>query len=118
MHEQSGVDGYGEGEARADGQPAAPPPGSPMWSVYIVRCADGTLYTGVAKDVDGRLARHNDGVGAKYTRSRLPVRLVFREEVGDQGAALRREIKIKAMPAREKRELIDAARKPLNPAPR
>lgn len=117
MHEQWGADGYGEGEARADGQPAASPPGSPMWSVYIVRCADGTLYTGVAKDVDGRLARHNDGVGAKYTRSRLPVRLVFREEVGDQGAALRREIKIKAMPAREKRELIDVARKPLNPAP-
>lgn len=118
MHEQPGADGCGDGEARADGQPASPPPGNPRWSVYVVRCADGTLYTGVAKDVDGRLARHNDGVGAKYTRSRLPVRLVFREEVGDQGAALRREIKIKAMPAREKRELIDAARKPLNPAPR
>ncbi len=87
-----------------------------MWSVYILRCADGTLYTGIAKDVDGRLARHNDGVGAKYTRSRLPVRLVFREEVGDHGAALRREIKIKAMAAGEKRELIANARMPLNSA--
>ncbi len=83
-------------------------PDSQMWSVYIVRCGDGTLYTGVAKDVDARLVSHNDGVGAKYTRSRLPVRLVFREEVGDQGAALRREIRIKAMSAREKHELIGA----------
>ncbi len=87
-----------------------------MWSVYILRCADGTLYTGIAKDVDGRLASHNDGVGAKYTRSRLPVRLVFREEVGDHGAALRREIKIKAMAAGEKRELIATAGTPLNRA--
>ena len=87
-----------------------------MWSVYILRCADGTLYTGIAKDVDGRLASHTDGVGAKYTRSRLPVRLVFREEVGDHGAALRREIKIKAMAAGEKRELIAAAGTPLNAA--
>ena len=86
-----------------------------MWSVYILICSDGTLYTGVAKDVDGRLARHNDGVGAKYTRSRLPVRLVFREEVGDHGTALRREIKIKTMSAREKRELIDAVKVRLNP---
>ncbi len=79
-----------------------------MWSVYIVRCADGTLYTGVAKDVDARLARHNQGVGAKYTRSRLPVRLVFREEAGEQGLALRREMEIKALSAEEKRELIMA----------
>ena len=87
-----------------------------MWSVYILRCADGTLYTGIAKDVDGRLASHNDGAGAKYTRSRLPVRLVFREEVGDHGVALRREIKIKAMAAGEKRELIATAGTPLNAA--
>jgi len=79
-----------------------------MWSVYIVRCADGTLYTGVAKDVDARLAMHNQGVGAKYTRSRLPVRLVFREEAGEQGPALRREMEIKALSAEGKRELIMA----------
>ena len=79
-----------------------------MWSVYIVRCADGTHYTGVAKDVDARLARHNQGVGAKYTRSRLPVRLVFREEAGEQGSALRREMEIKALSAEGKRELIIA----------
>ena len=91
-------------------------PDSPMWSVYVVQCADGTLYTGVAKDVDGRLARHNNGVGAKYTRSRLPVRLEYREEVGDHGAALRRELMIKAMTVSEKRELIDAARMRSNPA--
>lgn len=82
--------------------------GSLMWSVYIVQCADGTLYTGVAKDVDARLARHNQGVGAKYTRSRIPVRLVFREEAGDHGSALRREIMIKALSAEGKRELIQA----------
>jgi len=82
--------------------------GSLMWSVYIVQCADGTLYTGVAKDVDARVARHNQGVGAKYTRSRLPVRLVFREEAGDHGSALRREIMIKSLSAQGKRELIQA----------
>ena len=68
-----------------------------IWSVYLVRCADYTLYTGVAKDVSLRVNQHNRGVGAKYTRGRGPVELVYCEAVGGQGDALRREIAIKRM---------------------
>ena len=54
------------------------------WHVYIVRCADRTLYTGVAKDLPARIAAHNDGRGAKYTRQRLPVKLVYSEAAADR----------------------------------
>lgn len=77
-----------------------------MWHVYIVECADGTLYTGVARDVEARVADHNAGRGAKYTRSRLPVELIYREDAADHGAALRREHVIKQMVPAEKRKLI------------
>ena len=77
-----------------------------MWHVYIVRCADRTLYTGVARDLAARVAAHNAGRGAKYTRSRLPVELVYREPAEDRGAALRREIQIKRMAPEVKRGLI------------
>ncbi len=53
-----------------------------LWSVYLVQCADGSLYTGIAKDVGGRVSRHNQGAGAKYTRGRGPVELVYSEAVG------------------------------------
>lgn len=75
------------------------------WIVYIVRCADHTLYTGVATDLDARLAQHNAGRGAKYTRGRAPVELVYREAVAGRSAALRRESAIKRMPASAKRKL-------------
>ena len=75
------------------------------WHVYIVRCADRTLYTGVAKDPKARIAEHNAGRGAKYTRSRLPVKLVYREPAADRGAALRREHEIKRLPRAAKRAL-------------
>jgi predicted GIY-YIG superfamily endonuclease len=81
-----------------------------VWHVYIVRCADRTLYTGVAKDVAARVAAHNARRGAKYTRTRLPVKLVYSEEVADRGAALRREYAIKALPRAAKRALF--ARRP------
>jgi predicted GIY-YIG superfamily endonuclease len=74
--------------------------------VYIVRCADRTLYTGVAKDVRARMAAHNSGRGAKYTRSRLPVKLVYRERAVDRGAALRREHEIKRLPRAAKQALF------------
>ena len=80
--------------------------GAPIWHVYIVRCGDGTLYTGVAKDLDARLAAHNHGAGAKYTRGRRPVTLVYREPVPDRPAALRRERAIKRLAAADKRALI------------
>lgn len=74
--------------------------------VYILRCADGTLYTGCTNDLSRRLAAHNAGKGAKYTRSRRPVELAYREEVPDKSAALRREAAIKGLSRQEKLALI------------
>ena len=74
--------------------------------VYILRCADGTLYTGTAADIDKLAAVHNSGKGAKYTRSRLPVEVVYRESCPDKGAALRREYAIKQLSRRDKLALI------------
>ncbi len=79
------------------------------WFVYIVRCVDGTLYTGIAKDVNRRCRQHNDGTASRYTRCRLPVRLVHQEAVLDRGAALRREAAIKALSRRQKEMLIRKA---------
>jgi putative endonuclease len=76
------------------------------WSVYIARCADGSLYTGVAKDVAARLAAHNAGRGAAYTRPRRPLRLVHREDGLTRGQALSREARIKALARPEKLALI------------
>ncbi len=79
-----------------------------MYEVYILECADGTLYTGIARDAEHRMAVHNRGRGAKYTRSRLPVRLCYREEQPDKSAALRREYAIKQLTREEKLRLITA----------
>lgn len=70
--------------------------------VYILRCADDTLYTGSTDDVERRLAVHNAGKGAKYTRGRGPVTVVYREACDDKSAALRRENAIKRLPRAEK----------------
>ena len=69
-----------------------------MYWVYILRCADGTLYTGITNDLPRRLAAHNAGRGAKYTRGRGPVELLYREPCPDKSAALKREAAIKALP--------------------
>ena len=79
------------------------------WFVYVVRCADGSLYTGVSTDVVGRVAAHNAGRGARYTRARRPVELVHVERKRNQGTALRREAAIKALPRRGKLTLIGEA---------
>ena len=76
------------------------------WTVYILRCGDGSLYTGITNDVARRLDRHGKGVGAAYTRSRLPVKLVFQETAADRGAALRREAALKKLTRREKLQLV------------
>ena len=76
------------------------------WQVYMLECADRSLYTGIARDVGARLDSHNRGRGARYTRSRLPVRLVYVEEAPDRGAALRREYAIKQLAPTEKRALV------------
>ena len=77
-----------------------------MYLVYILRCGDGSLYTGITNDLSRRLAAHSSGRGAKYTRSRLPVALVWQEAQPDKSAALRRERQIKALSRAEKLRLI------------
>lgn len=79
--------------------------GGKMWQVYIVRCADDTLYTGVTNALDSRIATHNNGQGAKYTRSRLPVTLVYAESAADRSAAQQREHAIKRLSAADKEAL-------------
>ena len=74
--------------------------------VYIVECADQTLYTGWTTDIEQRLKAHNAGRGAKYTRSRIPVRLVYSEEKPDRRTAMQRELEIKRMKRPQKLELI------------
>lgn len=76
------------------------------WFVYMLRCGDGTLYTGVTDDVPRRLAAHRAGKGAKYTRGRGPLELVYQEQVPDKSAALRREYQIKRLPKQEKEALL------------
>lgn len=78
-----------------------------MWQVYIVRCADDTLYTGIARDAVARVAEHNAGRGAKYTRSRLPVTLLYSESACDRSSAQQREWAIKRLSADAKRALAD-----------
>ncbi|MFW2439847.1 MAG: GIY-YIG nuclease family protein [Arenicellales bacterium] len=74
--------------------------------VYIVQCADNSLYTGITNNVEARISQHNLGKGAKYTRSRSPVRLVYTECAGNKGEALRREIQIKKLSPELKRKLV------------
>ena len=78
-----------------------------QWKVYILRCGDGTLYTGVTTDVDARLAAHSSGKGAKYTRSRLPLELVYTENCPDKVTAFQREWQIKHLPREEKLKMIE-----------
>ena len=68
------------------------------WVCYLLRCADDTLYCGITNDLEKRLAAHNAGEGAKYTRGRLPVTVVYSESCADKSAALKRELQIKRMP--------------------
>lgn len=78
------------------------------WKLYILRCRDGSLYTGITTDVQKRLTAHNCGKGAKYTRSRRPVELVYQETCKDHSEALRREIQVKALNREEKEKIIEA----------
>ena len=77
------------------------------WFVYVARCGDGTLYTGITTDPVGRLAAHNRGRGASYTRARRPVRLVYLERAAGRGAALRRELAIKRLSRTEKERMLE-----------
>ena len=77
-----------------------------MWYLYMLRCRDGTLYTGITTDVQKRFEAHASGKGAKYTRGRGPLTLVYREVCGDHSAALKRELEIKGMTRQQKELLI------------
>jgi predicted GIY-YIG superfamily endonuclease len=76
------------------------------WIVYMLRCADGSLYTGITNDLRRRLAAHRAGTASRYTRARGPVRVVHREPAADRGAALKREAAIKGLPRTAKLALI------------
>ena len=78
-----------------------------IWYLYILRCGDGTLYTGITTDVQRRLAAHRTGKGAKYTRGRSPLELVYQEECVDKSSASRREWEVKALSREEKLKLIE-----------
>lgn len=77
-----------------------------MFYVYILRCNDNTLYTGYTVNLDKRIQKHNRGLGAKYTRGRLPVKLVYFEEVDSKSEALKREYFIKSLKRNQKLDLI------------
>jgi len=76
------------------------------WYVYIVRCRDGNLYTGIATDVERRMADHLGNKGAKYLRGRGPLKLVFKKKVGEKGRALKVEHQVKRLPRQKKEALI------------
>ena len=76
--------------------------------IYILRCADGTLYTGWTNNLEKRLKSHNEGKGSRYTRARLPVTLIYCEELSTQGEAMRREYEIKQLTRAQKLELINS----------
>lgn len=82
-------------------------PKETQWFVYLLLCSDGSLYTGITNDLERRIAQHNDGKGAKYTRSRRPVKLVYRHNCIDQSDALKQEHSIKQMSREKKLLMID-----------
>ncbi len=79
------------------------------WTVYLARCRDGSLYTGVTTDPERRLAQHNSGCGGAYTRSRIPLTFVYYERDFDQPSALRRERAIKRLSHAQKEKLVASA---------
>ena len=77
------------------------------WYLYILRCGDDTLYTGITTDVEKRLEAHREGKGAKYTRGRSPLELVYREDCGSHSDALKREIAVKKLTRSQKERLLN-----------
>lgn len=84
-----------------------------IWFVYMLRCADRTLYTGITNDLVRRCRQHNAATASRYTRGRLPVTLVYQETQATRSLALRREAAIKALSRREKEILVQSVRKKL-----
>ena len=76
------------------------------WTVYLVRCADNSLYCGITTDLEKRISRHNEGVASKYTRSRLPVVLAWSRVMRSESAARKREARIKGLTKAEKEKMV------------
>jgi predicted GIY-YIG superfamily endonuclease len=93
---------------RRDRGPKGKPSGD-KWFVYVLRYADASLYTGIAKDVSRRCRQHNAGTASRYTRSRRPASLVYEEAQASRSLALKREAEIKSMSRRQKESLIRLA---------
>lgn len=83
--------------------------GCAPWVVYILRCADGSLYTGITNNFSRRLSQHQEGVASRYTRARLPVEPVYSEPAADRGAATRRELALKSLSREAKLALLARA---------
>ncbi len=77
------------------------------WFIYMVRCSDGSLYTGITTDISRRIKEHNTRKGAFYTKNKVPVKLVYKEKATSRSAALKREYAIKALSRKEKLALAD-----------
>ena len=94
--------------ATGEQPPACAPEGAtPGWSVYLLRCSDGTLYAGSTNNLDARVRAHNDGRGARYTSGRRPVSVVYAEACGTMSDALRRERALKRLTRAQKEALIE-----------
>lgn len=77
-----------------------------IWSVYLLECSDGSLYTGVTNNIDNRVAKHNNGTGSRYVKARLPAKLIFQKEIGTKSEACKEEYRIKQLSRAEKLEFI------------
>ena len=77
-----------------------------IWSVYLIRCADKSLYTGITTDVQRRFQTHSEGKGAKYLKTRRPFKLVFSKEIGDRSQASKLEYAIKQLPKKRKEQIV------------
>jgi len=83
-------------------------PENDIWHVYMVRCSDGTLYTGITNNLEKRIEAHNsEKDGARYTRSRRPVKLVYAEQAGSRSAAAKLEYQLKKLPLSKKKEFVE-----------
>jgi putative endonuclease len=77
-----------------------------MWYVYFLRCSDNSIYTGITNNLKQRLSRHSQGKGCKYTASRQPVKIIYKEKQPDKSAALKRELGLKKLSKKQKEEII------------
>lgn len=76
------------------------------WTLYILKCKDGSLYTGITTDLSARINRHKEGVASKYTRSKRPVKLVYKKSMGSESAARKEEARIKGLSRRDKLAIV------------